>query len=1467
MNKPFLASGLLVAVVITLLSLFHSCAPSLPFQKAFSKQDRTDLAIEQEFERTKDLSSGIVPRERLLEAVAFREAKLAEPAPVTAVSVTGINWQERGPNNVGGRTRALMFDKGDAANGYKKVWAGGVGGGLWYTNDITLASPVWNRVNDLMENLSISCLAQHPSNSMEMYAGTGEGWFNADAIKGLGIWKTTNGGITWTRLASTSNFAYVNDLLFDNGGNLYAGLRQNSASDAKGIQKSTDGGTTWTEVLGTASGGISNRGADLELAANGDIYASFGQFTTGGIYRSSFAINGAATGNVSTWTNITPSATGTMPAPANAWFRIKLATAPSNANIVYALFQGFNSNDCISIQQYNSSTNTWAVKTVPTIIDQGANSNFTRGQAWYDLVVTVDPANENSLYIAGIDGLRSDNGGTSWTQMTTWSLFGTTGFTSAQNIHADHHVAVYAPGSSARALWGTDGGIYYTTNANIALPGKPSFAGKNTGYNVTQFYSCAIHPTFPDYFLAGAQDNGTQKYTATGLNNTTEVSGGDGAFCHIDQDNANIQITAQVYNNYFVSTNGGASFTSQQFNNEGGFINPSDYDNTGNRLYAGDTAGKYFRWDDPATGITTASVSCSQFGTGRVTHVLASPVTLNRVFFGLNNGSIVMVDNAHSGAAVTGTVIKTGAGSVSSIAIDPGSENHLLVTYSNYGATSIFESFNALSATPTWTSVEGNLPDMPVYWAMFDPRNSDWALIATEVGVWSTDNLDPVATDWDPTNSGLANVRVDMLQYRASDKTIAAATHGRGLFTAVLPASTTPDINFVTSASTVTEITTGTAGCRNFTDLVVNVSIANPPTGAATITYAVTPGTAASGADYELTTNGNFAAPSMTHTFPDGLTASQAITIRVYNDAQVETPESFVISYVISGATNALAGSGAQTHTVSINDNDILPTGGSTTVAAIGANQGTINGATPFRSNKQKHRLQALFTKAEFNAVGISTSSNITSLAINVATKNSTRAYTGFTVAMANSTATDLSGGFVAATFTTVYTGNFTTIAGNNTISFSTPFAWDGTSNIAVQFCFSNGPGPNALADIVSATGAPLGSGVPASIYSDQAGEATAGCSLNAAFISDLRTVITFTATVPATPVATALNTLRNEHVAGNTDQFFYSASGALLARIKNIGTHNYGCTEVMLDRAGTGTSAFWNNNAANFLMNKTFQVLPTTNNTSGQYEITLYYTDAEKLGYEAATGQSWSTVQLIKVPSQISNYTPTTPNPDGGGVQMVSPIIGTMGAYHTLTHTFSTGFSGFGVGRPGFVLPVTLLHFKGKPESDAIVLDWSTSSEYDAKQFEVQKSSDGLVFSTRGFVNAAGNSSVQQSYSFSDKQMGENNYYRLKIFDHNGSSSFSQVVLIKNQLMTQKVWVVNNPFQDFIDLRFAKNNPRKTGVELIDAAGNLVFRRNYTSTGEFLRVDLSSVSLPPGAYILRVEAANTRFTSKVFKK
>ena len=206
-------------------------------------KDRIDLAVLQEIKRTKDPNTNSVPVQRLVQAKAFKEQKLASlNNNRITTAVPAINWVERGPSNVGGRSRVIWYDLNDAGNGYKKVWGGSVGGGLWYTNDITVASPIWNKINDFFDNIAVTSFVQNPASPNTMYFGTGEGWFNLDAIEGLGIWKSTDGGANWSQLSSTLNFACVQDLLIDQNGNLYSSVRNNTGSQARGIQKSTDGG-------------------------------------------------------------------------------------------------------------------------------------------------------------------------------------------------------------------------------------------------------------------------------------------------------------------------------------------------------------------------------------------------------------------------------------------------------------------------------------------------------------------------------------------------------------------------------------------------------------------------------------------------------------------------------------------------------------------------------------------------------------------------------------------------------------------------------------------------------------------------------------------------------------------------------------------------------------------------------------------------------------------------------------------------------------------------------------------------------------------------------------------------------------------------------------------------------------------------------------------------------------------------
>jgi PKD repeat protein len=752
----------LASFILFFAGLMFLFVSIIPFEETenhrMSKKDRIDLAIAYENEITRDIATGEVPRERLMHAFAYAEQLRAE---MTTNKMSGpipnMNWFERGPINVSGRTRAIAIDPSDQTK--NTVWAAGVGGGLWKTTNISSSTPNWFPINDFFENIAITTIAFDPSNVNIIYFGTGEGFYNADAIRGNGIWKSTDGGASFSQLGSTTgaNFYYNQKIVVSNAGDVYSATRS-------GLFKSTNGGSTWTKVLGSGAGSSTNSMADVEIAADNSIYAAAGLFSTDGVYRST-------TGNAGSWTKLN---TGTNGFPTNGHQRIELACAPSDAGRVYALAQATGSNGILNIYRTDNSGSTWTAVTLPVDADGGIGSDFTRGQAWYNLTAAVDPNNANVFWVGGIDLFKTNNGGSSWQQVSHW--YGGFGY---QNVHADQHTIVFEPGNSSVIYFGNDGGIYRTANGTASIP---SVASRKYGFNVTQFYACAMHPDAgSNHFLAGAQDNGSQRFSNAGMNSTVEVTGGDGAFCHIDQDQPQYQFTSYVYNQYRRSTNGGSSFTTVNLsNNTGSFINPTDYDNTANIMYCANQGGNYRRWENPQTGNTSTIISIAAFSGGMVRHVSVSENTAHRVFFGLSNGKVVRVDNANA-ATPTATDISSGlpGGSVSCIAIETGNDNHLLVTYTNFGLNSVWETTNGGGS---WTSVEGNLPDMPVRWALFNPANPQQAMLATDIGVWSTDLLNGNATNWGPSNSGLANVRTDMLQIRSSDKMVIAATHGRGLF-------------------------------------------------------------------------------------------------------------------------------------------------------------------------------------------------------------------------------------------------------------------------------------------------------------------------------------------------------------------------------------------------------------------------------------------------------------------------------------------------------------------------------------------------------------------------------------------------------------------------------------------------------------------------------------------------------------
>lgn len=1418
-----------------------------------------------EFEKIKDPALGYVPSDRLVYAIDYTENQ--KKALVNARTQGMLLWTERGPiyDTVGpsnGNTRAgvnytsgriitmLVDTKGDPTG--NTVFAGGVAGGLWKTTNFLSAIPNWKAVDDYFDNMAISSICQNPANPDIMYFSTGEPTVNADAVNGGGIWKSVDHGQTWKRLAGTNQFVRSFKILCDGDGNVYLAARTTTSPvlQTSGLLRSEDGGQTWTNI--TPNNLTSNASCqDIDLSSTGRLHASFG-------YRGT-SVNHRYTDD-----------------PANVssadW---KASTGIRLSGVVATRME----LDCIGNTLYavtvNSSNN---IDSAYKSIDGGATwtkqntviyaPGLTNGQGWYNVALAINPDNTNEFIVGGLDAYRTTNSGQTITKITNW-------VSTAPYVHADHHHMQWMKFQSgeSRVMIACDGGIFLSRNGGV------DWMDKNRNLAIKQFYAAAIHPAAgSNYLLAGAQDNGTHQLKYAGLSSSVEVTGGDGCYVHINQKDPNIQFGSYVYNQYRRSTNGGQSWSSINFSSSAGmFVNPFDYDDTKNIMYASWGSNSMLRWTNANTSSTGAS-TITLAGLGVPSAFKVSTNTADRVYVGSNSGRLYRVDNASVAPVITNITGSSFPVGFINCVNTGTSDNYLVAVYTNYGVNNIWYSKDAGAS---WTAIDGNLPDMPVRWATFVPGDDEKLIIATESGVFTTQQVNGSNTAW-TSNPGFPTVRTDMLKIRTSDNTIVAATHGRGLFTAVIPTTEEPQIVFSTSGTTVNESGEVAEGCRSYKDYTVNVGILNPASGDATLSYYIQHGsTATKGVDFDYTTNGDFKNPSDQHVFSSGNTAVKVLTVRIYDDAEIESTENFTIGFTISGETNALAG-GTKTHQFTINDNELPAKVYGTSSFAIGTYNTDLNELnTPFEGTKVKHRLQALYTATELKAMGLDRAAAISAMNIRVKTKKTTAPFKGFTISMANTGVSSL-GNYVGGTFTIVYTGDYNTVQGDNNFQFIAPFQWDGKSNIVVQFCFDNSAtGAQGVADVVEGNSSPLGLNVRGSVYSNHTTATAPGCSISAAYIDDYRVNAVFAATL-GNKIATAEGATGTEYLNATNDIYYYSATGEVLARVRNLSATNFACTQVMIDREGTSVKEFWNSSKKNFLMDKTYRILPATTNATGKYEVTFYFTKEEKDGFEKATGISWNDIQIVNVSGQVKDITPSNANPSNNGTvqDVVNTVKGTFGDGYTLTGTFKGSFGGFGFGTPGRMFNnLTVKADKvadngqtsrtsGSANNSAdIEVSWTTANETNSSYFEVEKSYDGVTFRKIATVTASGNKFTSTTYSFIDKEKVEVNYYRIKMMHTDNYVIVSPTVLVKNTNAVQNMYVMTNPFRNMIKVRFAKIPETPMVFTLYDMSGKMLKTFTSKSTDQVVFDTNTDNVVSHGVYLLDVLVDGKHYKAKVVKE
>ncbi len=735
------------------------------------------------------------------------------------------DWSVRGPRYIGGRTRALALD----VKNENIILAGGVSGGVWRSID---GGTTWNRTTKLHQLQSVSTISQDKREGKEniWYYGTGELWGNSADLIGDGIFKSTDGGQSWTQLESTlSGTSGSWDNMFDY---IWRVETDPSVADQDvvycatalgGIQKSTDGGESWELVLG-GWGNSYGYFTEVAVSPNGVKYAALGKrgpaangSPAAGIYRS---LDGEK------WTNITPD---NWPEEYN---RIVIGIAPSDENQVYFLAETPGSGrltfdyrgDSLwnSIWKYtyksgdgSASGGVWEDRSANIPKPESRHMQFNP-QGSYNLVCKVKPNDPDVVFIGGTSLYRSNDG---FATDNSVLVGGVCPFEDCEywyrypNHHSDLHEVIFLPSNPNVMFTGEDGGIHKVLDNTQDIF---DWISLNTGYYTTQFYSVAIDHAAnnpKDLLLGGMQDNGTLYAVDTDVDKPWRPSlMGDGFCCQVadggnviySSNNTNEPVKIKIWRRH-ISDEGDTIATRRVDPTEGrDFIwnTPFVLDPNDNaKMYV---AGGKIVWRNnnldeipmdnstQPTMINWDSLSFTRVeGAANISAVAISKSPANVLYYGTSHGEVYKITNADQGNPEPELVYTDGnaTSNVSCIAIDPSDADKAIIVYSNYRVQSLLYTEDG---GKNWIPVGGNLEegqsgggDGPAtLFAKYLPINGgNRIFLATSTGVYSTSNLNGYYTVWQQDSPDVVgNVVINMVDTRESDGLVIVGTHATGVY-------------------------------------------------------------------------------------------------------------------------------------------------------------------------------------------------------------------------------------------------------------------------------------------------------------------------------------------------------------------------------------------------------------------------------------------------------------------------------------------------------------------------------------------------------------------------------------------------------------------------------------------------------------------------------------------------------------
>ena len=763
MKKHFIV----ILFFVGLLSLIFIDTIKPPFEKSEKNnyEKPTDAGGYLKYRRASRADkNGNIPMDALIKAKKHIEGMR------NAQRDAGLwEWDWMGPSNIGGRIRTILPDP----NNSNVLWIGSVGGGIWKS---TNSGASWTAINDFMPSLAITSMVFDPSTTNIMYVATGEGFYNADALPGAGIFKSTDGGSTWSQLASTNNadFNYVNRLAAhpnpDSAGVLFAvtsdpALQQGGTN---AVWKTEDGGLNWEIKLNTPDLALQiiydpNNHNELMACGTGFLFLSddYGE----------------------TWTNQATGAANKLPFVEDQ--RYEASFSPSNQSKLYV------SIDRNGGEIWKSTDNgvTWN--------QQYSDINYLSA-GWFANSIWVCPTNSERIIVGGLDLYRSTDGGTTLTQISDWHFYHNANDDSL-SAHADHHIIIEAAdwnsSTNPEVYFGNDGGIQKTNDVWNVTPYSGWENLADTSLGITQFFGGAASDN-GSIIVGGAQDNDKLRYKKTGtwsgVNNWYQAETGDGGFAAVNYNNPNTVYGEYIYLLIKKSTDGGDTYSlSTNGLNDAGhdglclFIAPFSMDPSNPaRLVAGgasiyltvDNANHWFAIRD------NIGWKCSAIDIDHIDNDI--------IWVGYGNG--IVSKSSYNGAFYSWERLDTnGIGLperyVTDIAINPNNSDEVYVTFGGYNNDDVWYTPDGGASWENRSGTAPNdLPALQVNTVRVHPHNSNWVYIGTDLGVFASKDK---GQHWNVTtnnnyggiNDGPVNTEVSELFWQG-DEFLIAATHGRGMF-------------------------------------------------------------------------------------------------------------------------------------------------------------------------------------------------------------------------------------------------------------------------------------------------------------------------------------------------------------------------------------------------------------------------------------------------------------------------------------------------------------------------------------------------------------------------------------------------------------------------------------------------------------------------------------------------------------